>query len=212
MLDTAFWDACYERHHHPRCFLARETYLGLVADDQITKLTASNTVRMEKAAKTAKAGMIGMENILEKTTEELANLGFERSMYELLEAEVEHAFQTDPDLKDIAMSMESAGLSTARKRPPPSARVPQGKKAGLTPFIPAGKRQQLDRVVLADKTNYFPRPCTNTARRKKIAEKRELSREDRLARLTHAQRDTIDAAFSKVGLYLSPYSFALNVI
>ena len=202
-LDTAFWDACHERFHHPRCFLAREAYLGLVADDQISKLTIDSTEKMERAARTAKADMIGIESILERATEELENLGLDRSLDELLDAEIEHTYQTDPELRDTAMSVESAGPSTTRKRPPPSARVPRGTRDSMSAFILAGKRQHLDRVVLADKTNYFPRPYTNTSRKKKIAVKREPSLGDQMARLTHAQQDMIHAGFSKVGLCLS---------
>lgn len=167
-------------------------------------MTAS-TEKMEKASRTAKAEMIGMESILEKTTEELKNLGFDRSVEELLDAEIEHAYQTVPDLKDAAMSTEGADQSTTRKRPPPSARIPQGKRASLTAFIPAGGLKPLDRVIFADRTNYFPRPCTNTARRKEIARKRELSLANRMARLTHAQQDMVHAAFSKVDLCLASY-------
>lgn len=202
-LKTAFWDACYERHHHPRCFLAREAYLGLVAEEEVTRWMTASTEKMEKASRTAKAEMIGMESILEKTTEELKNLGFDRSVEELLDAEIEHAYQTVPDLKDAAMSTEGADQSTTRKRPPPWARIPQGKRASLTAFIPAGGLKPLDRVILADRTNYFPRPCTNTARRKEIARKRELSLANRMARLTHAQQDMVHAAFSKVDLCLT---------
>lgn len=171
-------------------------------------LTTSSTERMDKAAKTAKTGMIGIENLLEKTTEELANLGFERSLDELLEAEIEHALQTDPELRDIEMSIESAGPSTTRKRPPRSARVARGKRATITARDPAAKRQQLHQVILADKTHYFPRPGTNTAARKKTAQKRQLSLGDRMARLTHAQQDMINAALLKVSPYSTPYLFA----
>lgn len=210
-LDSAFWDACYERHHHPRCFVARETYLGLVADDQIESLTTSSTEKMDEAARTAKTGMIGIENLLEKTTEELANLGFERSLDELLEAEFKHALQTDPESKDIEMSTESASLPSTRKRPPRSARVARGKRSTITARDPAVVRQQLGRVILADKTQYFPRPCTNTAARKKIAQKRGLSLGDRLARLPNPQQNMINAALLKVRLCSTPYSFAGNV-
>lgn len=199
-LDTAFWDACYERHHHPRSFLAREAYLGLVADDQIASLITDSTEKMENAARAAKADMIGIESILERTTGDLKNLGFDRSLDGLLEAEIEHAYRTDPDLKDYAMPAERAGPSTARKRPPASARVPKRKLAIMTAFVPAGKRPHLDRVALADQSNYFPRPCTIPARRNRLAHKRELSLADRMAKLTHAQQDMIQASFSKVGL------------
>lgn len=174
-------------------------------------LTTSDTERMDKAAKTAKTGMIGIENLLEKTTEELANLGFERSLDELLEAEIQYALQTDPDLKDIEMSTESAGPSTTRKRPSCSARVARGKRAAVIARDPTAKRQQLDRVALANKTDYFPRPCTNTAARQKIVQKRGLSLGDRMARLIHAQRDMTNAALMKVRLCSTPYAFSWKV-
>lgn len=206
-LDVAFWDACHERFYHPRSFLAREVYLGLVADDQIARVTTDSTEKMEKAAKTAKADMIGIENLLDMTTEQLQNLGFERSLDELLEAEMEHAYQTDPDLQDVAVDTASAATVTVRKRPPASARVRGVKRAGFNTSSPAGERRQSDRVVLADKANYFPRPCIKTARRNRIAKKRQLSLGDRMARLTHAQREVINAAFSKVRPYLVLTSF-----
>ena len=108
-LETAFLDARHERHHQPRCFVAREAYLGLFADGQVSKLADHGVATMDKAAEVAKKTLLSIESLYGQTVDQLDDLGLDRSVGELLEAEVENALNNDPSLSEPTMFM---GLNT----------------------------------------------------------------------------------------------------
>jgi len=106
--DEAFWDACYERHHHIRTFLAREAYISLAAKDQVAKLAAEAEARMDVAAEKARTEADKSAYDLIDAMESLGEMGIEQSDDYDLAVELEKAMMEDSDSEGPSMPSHSA--------------------------------------------------------------------------------------------------------
>ncbi|KAI9714143.1 MAG: hypothetical protein M1812_006471 [Candelaria pacifica] len=96
-LDTLFWQACYERHHDSLSFPAREKYLFLLADTEVTKLEKAAESRMNAKAEKAKTALHQAETDIENTLLDSMNeVGLESSLHN----ELEEALMADPACYD----------------------------------------------------------------------------------------------------------------
>ena len=162
-IDTAFWDACYERQNQPRSFQVRDKYIDMAADE-IFMLSIDTKCKVE--------------TLIHMTMVEIADLSLAKSPGDPADSDIREASAHNPSMPQVLGSIHSRKKAIPRKRPPTSARVPSAKQYQVSADTSSRKRSRPASPIEdepAPTTSKDPTTPPALSRRKRVKNSQNLS-------------------------------------
>lgn len=157
-IEEAFWDACYERHHHMRTYVAREAYIGFAAREQVAKMAADVEAKMDLAAQQAKYAAANCNYGLNTAIDSLDDMYLLDGEDHLLAMELERAMMKDRGSKDAPTPIVAPVEPQKQKRPSLSVRRNLKRRQAMPEREQSAKRAREETLLKSTPLSASSRP------------------------------------------------------